>query len=150
MLQVAWTWGELEEVPSLMCFTRLTGMASFHWTGGSWHWNSLIWCSNGSADGADGDLYGAGSDLLSFAAVPTMYVFGKSGDEFNLLDGGDRGEHGVHVMERCNEVCPMVLIALSFFVIHCHDASVNALPLSLEKTSKVSLELRWKLCHKVS
>ena len=49
MSQVAWTLGELEEAPSLTrCSTRLTGMASLHWAGGSCCQNPLIWCSRGS------------------------------------------------------------------------------------------------------
>ena len=44
----------------------------------------------------------------------------------------------------------MLPITLPFFVIHCHDTSINDLPLSLEKTSKVGLELRQKLCQEVS
>ena len=40
----------------------------------------------------------------------------------------------------------MLPIMLPFFVIcHNHDASIDAFPLSSEKTSKVSLELRQKL-----
>ena len=104
----------------------------------------------GLADGTDGNLYGASSDPLTFATLPTMYMFSKSGDELDLLDSGDGGEHGVHVMEGHNEVCPMLPIALPFFVIHCHDASIDAAPLSSEKTSKVSLELRQQLCHEES
>ena len=102
------------------------------------------------ANGTDSDLDSASSDLLSLATVASAYMFSKGGDKFNSLDGGDICELGVHATEGHNEVCPMVPIALSFFVIRHHDASVNALPLSLEKTSKVILELRQKLCHEMS
>ena len=64
--------------------------------------------------------------------VPAMHIFGKSGEELDSLHGGDRGKHWVHVMEGCDEVCPMVPIALPFLVIHRHDASIDAVPLSLE------------------
>ena len=103
------------------------------------------------ADGTDSaDLYGPSSDLLFLATVAIMDVFGKGSNEFDSLDGGDIGELRVHMMEGCNEVCPMVPIALPFFVICCHDASIDALSLSSEKTTKVILELRWKLHSEVS
>ena len=44
----------------------------------------------------------------------------------------------------------MLPITLPFFVIRRHDASVDALPLSSEKTSEVSLELRRKLRQELS
>ena len=44
----------------------------------------------------------------------------------------------------------MLPIMLPFFVIHCHDASINALPLSSEKMSEVILELRQKLHQELS
>ena len=43
----------------------------------------------------------------------------------------------------------MLPITLPFFVICCHDTSVDALPLSSAKTSEVILELRWKLCQEL-
>ena len=39
----------------------------------------------------------------------------------------------------------MFPVMLPFFVIRRHDTSIDALPLSSEKMSEVSLELRWKL-----
>ena len=72
-------------------------------------------------------------------------MFSKGSEKFDSLGSGDICELGIHVMEGCNEFCPMLPIVLPFFV-HCHDA----LPLSLEKTSKVILELRQKLCQEVS
>ena len=44
----------------------------------------------------------------------------------------------------------MFPVTLPFFVIHRHDASIDALPLSSEKTSEVSLELRRKLHQELS
>ena len=44
----------------------------------------------------------------------------------------------------------MLQITLPFFVICCHDASVDALHLSLEKKSEVILELRQKLHQELS
>ena len=43
----------------------------------------------------------------------------------------------------------MLPIMLPFFVIHCHDASIDAFPLSSKKTSKVILELRQNLCQEL-
>ena len=57
----------------------------------------------------------------------------------------------MHMTEGCNEVCPMLpRIVLPLFVIHCHDTSINALLLSLEKMSEIILELRQKRHHEVS
>ena len=64
-----------------------------------------------------------------------MDMLSKGHDEFNSLDGGDRGELGVHIVEGHNEVFPMVPLTLPFFVICGHNASINVLPLSSEKTS---------------
>ena len=69
------------------------------------------------ANGTGSNLYGSSSDLLSLATVAFMDVFSKGSDEFDSLDGGDICELGVHMMEGHDEVCPMVLIALPFFVI---------------------------------
>ena len=44
----------------------------------------------------------------------------------------------------------MLPIMLPFFVIHRHDTSIDALPLSSEKMSEVILELRWKLHQELS
>ena len=44
----------------------------------------------------------------------------------------------------------MFPVTLPFFVICRHNASVDALPLSLEKMSEVSLELRQKLHQELS
>ena len=86
----------------------------------------------GLADGADGNLYSASLNPLALDAVPAVYMFSESGEELDSLDGGDGGEHGVNVMEGCDKVCPMVPIVLPLLVIPCHDASIDAAPLSLE------------------
>ena len=92
----------------------------------------------------------AGSDLLSLTTAAGANMFGKGSEKFNSLGSGDICELGIHVTEGRNELCPMLPIALPLFVIRCHDANINALPLSSEKMSKVILELRQKLHQEVS
>jgi hypothetical protein len=77
-------------------------------------------------------------------------MFGEGSEKFDSLGSGDVCELGIHVTEGGDEFCPMLPIALPFFVIRRHDASVNVFPLSSEKTSEVILELRRKLRQEVS
>ena len=50
-------------------------------------------------------------------------------------------------MERFDESFPMVPVALPFLVSRRHNASIDALPFSLEKTQEASLLLKRKPCH---
>ena len=77
-----------------------------------------------------------------------MVPVSKSGHELDPFFGGDVGEHGVHSTERLDEFCPMTPIALPFLVIRRHDSSVDASPLSSEKTRKANLLLKRKPRHK--
>ena len=74
-------------------------------------------------------------------------MLSKGCEEFDVVVGGDSGELGVHIMEGFNESFPIMPIALPFLVRCCHDASINTLPFSLEKTQEASLLLRRKPCH---
>ena len=85
---------------------------------------------------------------LPWPQVPVRtYCFSKGGDELNAVIKGDICEHGVHVTERFEELFPMVSTALPFHVRHHHDASIDALPFSSEKTHEAILLFRWKPCH---
>ena len=72
----------------------------------------------GLANGAY--LDDASVDVIALAAGTSMDVFGKGGDEFDLVISGDVGKHGVHVMEGFDEAFPMVPIVLPFHVRCCY------------------------------
>ena len=76
-----------------------------------------------------------------------MDVFSKGSDEFNSVTGVDVGEQGVHIMEWGDELFPMVPVVLPFHVRCCHNASIDALPFSSERTREAILVLRRKPCH---
>ena len=42
-------------------------------------------------------------DLLALTAVAMVDMFGKCSEEFDSLCGGGVGEHGIHMMEGCDE-----------------------------------------------
>ena len=99
------------------------------------------------ADGADGNLDGASRHSVALATGASMDIFGKGGDEFDLVIGGDIGEHGVHIMVGFDELFPMAPVTLPFRMRCHHDTSIDASPFSSEKTHEVILLLRWKPCH---
>ena len=101
----------------------------------------------GLADGADCNLDGASAHSIALATGASMDIFGKGGDEFDSVVGGDVGEHGVHVTEGFDKLFPMAPVMLPFCVRRRHDASINASPFSSEKTHEAILLLRWKPCH---
>ena len=102
----------------------------------------------GLADGTDCNLDSACLNLLALPTGARADMLSEGCDEFDVVIGGDGGELGVHIMERFDEVFPMVPVALPFLVRCCHDASIDASPLSSEKTREASLLLNWKPCHK--
>ena len=95
-------------------------------------WESIQF--KGLANGTDRDLDGACLKLGALATGASADMLSKGREEFDAVGCGDGGEHGVHATEGLNELFPMVPIALPFLVRCCHDASVDALPFSLEKT----------------
>ena len=72
------------------------------------------------------------SDALATGTSADM--LSKGGEEFDAVKCGGGGEHGVHTTEGSNESLPMVPVVPPFFVSRLHDASINALPFSLEQT----------------
>ena len=102
----------------------------------------------GLSDGTDCDLDGASVHSIALATGASMDIFGKGGDEFDSVIGGDVGEHGVHVMEGFDELFPMVPVMLPFHVRCRHNASIDTLPFSSEKTCEAILLLRRKPHHK--
>ena len=74
-------------------------------------------------------------------------MLSKSGKEFDAVERGDGGEHGVHATEGGDKLLSMVPIVPPFLVSRRHNTSVNALPFSSEQTRETSLLLRRKPCH---
>ena len=74
-------------------------------------------------------------------------MLSKGSEEFDAVEHGDGGEHGVHATERINELFPIVPVAPPFLVSHHHNASIDVLPFSSEQTQETSLLLRQKPCH---
>ena len=99
------------------------------------------------ANGTDCNLDSACLNSDALATGTSVDMLSEGGEEFDAVECGDSGEHGVHAMEGFDELFPMVPIVLPFLVRHHHDASINALPFSLEKTQEASLLLRQKPCH---
>ena len=93
------------------------------------------------ANGADRDLDSAclNSDALATGASADM--LSEGGEQFDVVECGDGGEHGVHATERSDELFPMVPVAPPFLVSRCHDTSIDALPFSSKQTQETSLLL---------
>ena len=123
-------WGVVSSEPFNLSF-KLEPVPTFDVV--QWVWESIQF--EGLADaGADRDLDSASAYVDALATGARADLLGKGGEEFDSLVGGDVCELGVHTTERGNEQSPMVPIPEPFHVRCCHNASVDALPFSSEKT----------------
>ena len=86
------------------------------------------------ADGADCDLDGTCLNLDALATGASTDMLSEGGEEFDAVECGGGGEHGVHTTEGSDESLPMVPVAPPFFVSRLHNASIDASPFSLEQT----------------